>query len=182
MKINKRKRKKSKSIVIAIVATIASGTLLLICLLLIYRPPTNTPNSKSTSDSTPQQRQESTDNNLDSKHEAPNSDSAPDPVPSNSSNKKQVQVTATVDVSDDVVFIRGGVNYPVSDGSCYAELQGPSSQLVRKDTALLPNPATSDCRTIQIPVSELAKGGWVFVLYYASDNYEGASSAIRFTL
>lgn len=121
-------------------------------------------------------------NNPENKEEAPNTDHPIVPDDTAGSSKKQVQMVASVDQSNGTLYIRGGINYPVSEGSCYVQLSGPSGQSIRKDSTILQNPGSTDCKTISIPVSELAPGKWVFVLHYASDNYEGSSGEIPFTI
>ena len=71
--------------------------------------------------------------------------------------------------------INNSVEY---NGTCYAQLIGPNSESVRKDTALLQNAATTDCKTIQINTSELVNGTWKITLNYSSTDTEGASSEI----
>lgn len=116
------------------------------------------------------------------KNQAPNTDHPALPDAPTESGKTQVQMIASVDQSANTVYIRGGVNYPVSGGSCYALLSGPSSQSIRKDSTILSNPASTDCKTISIPVSELVPGNWTFTLRYESDNYEGTSDETPFTI
>ena len=109
-----------------------------------------------------------------------NSDKPVEPTLNEKSDKKQVTMTASTDSSDGFIFLRGRIGYPVVDGTCYAVLSGPSSQSIRKDTAILQNPASTDCKTISIPASELAPGKWTFILRYVSDSYEGASNEVSF--
>ena len=118
----------------------------------------------------------------ETKQQAPNTDKPAAPTTSKESAKKQVQLTASTNTADGMVYVRGGVNYPVSDGSCYALLTGPTGQSIRKGTTILQNAASTDCKTISIPVSELSPGKWVFVLHYTSDIYEGASNEVSFTI
>ncbi len=120
--------------------------------------------------------------NPDDKTKAPNTDTPAQPTPEPGSNKQTVQMIASVDQSNGTVYIRGGVNYPVSGGSCYATLTGPSSQSIKKDTTTLPNPSSVDCKTISIPATELSPGQWKVILHYTSDSYEGASVEVPFTL
>ena len=117
------------------------------------------------------------------KNSSPNTDPAAPISKDKVSGKSTVQMVASTDTSDDKVYIRGGVNSPVSeDGTCYALLKGPSGQSIRKDTTVLQNPASTDCKTISIPLSELASGKWSFTLHYTSTNYEGVSSEVTFSL
>lgn len=120
--------------------------------------------------------------NSGSKQVAPNSDRPASPTANGPSGKKQVQMTTSSNVANDTVYIRGGVNYPVSTGSCYALLRGSSGRTIRKDTSLLQNPATTDCKTISIPISDLSSGKWTYTLNYSSDNYEGMSSEASFSI
>lgn len=115
------------------------------------------------------------------KEESPNSDKPPTPA-SNNENKKQVQMVASVDTSDSSVYIRGGINYPVSNGSCYALLQGPDGKTLRKDTSILQSSASADCKTISIAKDELSPGKWTFKLHYSSDEYEGVSNEVPFNI
>jgi len=114
----------------------------------------------------------------DNKTKAPNTDHPAAIEP----NKKQVEMVASVDRSNGTLFIRGGVNYPVNGGNCFAELAGPSSESIRKDSIALSNPNSTDCKTISIPVSDLAPGEWTFTLNYVSDEYIGVSSDVSFNI
>ncbi len=120
--------------------------------------------------------------NPDNKVSAPNADHPVAPTKTTESNKKLVQMIASTDQVGNTVFIRGGVNYPVTGGVCYAQLSGPSGQSIRKDTTVLQNPASTDCKTISIPTGSLASGKWTFTLHYMSDDYEGVSSEISFSV
>jgi hypothetical protein len=139
----------------------------------------DTPAERAESD---EMQSENLQNNPEEKDKAPNTDHPTAPTTTTESNKKQVQMIASTDRSDTTVYIRGGVNYPVIGGSCYALLTGPSSQSVRKDSSILSNPASVDCKTIAISISELAPGEWTFMLHYTSDDFEGVSDEISFTV
>lgn len=100
-----------------------------------------------------------------------------------STGKTIVSVVSSVNVSDGVVYIRGGINNVVdTDGACYALLKGPSGNSIRKDTTLLPNSSTSDCKTIQIKTGELTSGTWTYTLNYSSNTEEGVSSEGTFNI
>ncbi len=118
----------------------------------------------------------------DGKLVTPNTDNPSTPASNENTGKKQVQMTASSNIVDNMVYIRGGINYPLNVGSCYAQLTGPSGQSIRKDTTLLPGPASTDCKTISIPIAELASGKWTFTLHYVSDTYEGISNEISFSI
>lgn len=111
-----------------------------------------------------------------------NSDKPAEPTLNEKSDKKQVAMTASTDSSNGFIFLRGRIGYPVVDGACYAVLSGPSNQSIRKDTAILQNPASTDCKTISIPAGELTPGKWTFILRYVSDGYEGASNEVSFSV
>lgn len=106
------------------------------------------------------------------------------PTTTNPSNSKTVvSVVTSANVSSGIVYIRGGINNVVdANGSCYAQLKGPAGQQVRKDTTLLQNASTSDCKTIQIPTSELSPGTWTYTLNYSSNSQEGASNETTFSI
>lgn len=129
-----------------------------------------------------QQQTKSLEENPENKTKNTNSDKPPEPTTNSSTGKKQVVVTASTDSSGGTTYIRGRIDYPVSDGSCYAQLSGPSGQSIRKDTTLLQNPASTDCKTISVPTSELATGKWTFILHYTSTEYEGASVEVPFSI
>ena len=128
------------------------------------------------------EQSEQLQNDMNGKKSSPNTDRPTNPTQSTNSTKQQITVSASVDKSSDTVYIRGGMNYPVQDGSCYAQLIGPSGQSIRKDTDLLQNPASTDCKTIAIPITDLNSGSWKFILHYSSDMYEGASSEVTFSI
>lgn len=120
--------------------------------------------------------------NPSSKDQPTSTDKPTEPAKGTETSKQQVQMTASTNTSGGIVYIRGGVNYPVSDGSCYALLVGPSDRTIRKDTTILQNPASTDCKTISIPASELSPGKWTFTLYYESGDYEGKSNEVSFSI
>lgn len=184
MKIKNRKNKLSitPSIVIAIVLLGA-----LVSYVFVYRslnsstglsqnsPSTTTNSSKPTGGGTQAQEQSA-------KEEPINTDKPVRPTESSTGGKQQIQVEASVSVSGDSVYIRGGINIPTQDGSCHATLTGPSQQSFRKDTIALQNPSSTDCKTIVIPKSELASGTWRYTLHYESNNYIGVSDESSFSI
>lgn len=107
--------------------------------------------------------------------------STPSPI-DESTGKQTIPVVATANVDGSTVYIRGGLNVYRSSGSCFAKLTGPNEEVIQKDTPLLPNASTTDCRTIQIPVSELSPGKWTFTLNYSADDAVGVSNASSFTI
>ncbi len=177
MRIKKdRSSKKKKLLTVAVVLII----LALAAVFLYYRViKEDVPIVNKSSD---QQQASKLRKDPEKKETNSNSDKPASPTPTDSSNKKQVQMTASTDTASGMVFIRGGVNYPVTGGSCYAQLSGPSGQTIRKDTTILRNPASTDCKTISIPTSNLAPGKWMFTLHYISDDYEGVSDEISFSV
>lgn len=139
---------------------------------------TNVPKETSSDQQQPGNPQVDTDD----KTNPPNTDVPPTPTTIPESNKQQVQMVISAEQSNNTVFIRGGVNYPVTGGSCYAQLRGPSGQSLKKESVVLSNPASADCKTIAIPMNELTSGTWTVTLHYTSNEYEGASVEISFTL
>lgn len=111
------------------------------------------------------------------------SDKPDAPVKSDTSDsRKIVQVTAATNKDSTTVFIRGGVNYPVRDGQCTATLTGPGGNTITRLTEILPGPASADCKTIQIPLSELSAGKWSFTLNYSSAEFTGKSESVAFNV
>jgi hypothetical protein len=184
MQIKKRSKINKPIVVSALVILIGVAGFFGYSLLHASKKTATDNASTATEVSSDKQQSENLSKNPAVKTEAPNADkpAAPTANTSSASSKKQVLMTASTDMSGGTVYIRGGVNYPVTGGSCYAQLSGPSGQSIRKDTAVLRNPASTDCKTISIPVNELASGKWTFTLNYTSDNYEGVSSEISFSV
>ena len=105
------------------------------------------------------------------------------PTSVNKTNGKTiVTVVTSANVSEGIVYIRGGINNAVSDGKCYAQLKSPSGSFIEKHTTLLPGASTADCKTIRIPVSELSTGLWTYKLNYSSPTTEGESSENSFQI
>lgn len=184
MKIQNRKKSKKLTPVVIAAALLLAGT---VALMLYFnrespqnsrKPDASTDTSRESDDKQAQDIKENPDN----KQEATNSDEPPKPTNDTTTGKQQVQMTSSYNMSEGNIYIRGGVNYPVTDGSCYAMLSGPSGKSMRKDTTLLQNPASSDCKTIVVPLSELAPGDWSFVLHYTSNNFQGLSNEVAFTI
>lgn len=182
MQIKKHTKKINKPVLIATSALLV-GLIVFLAYALIVRPQSDK-SADITNTTTPsdQQQSENLVNNPDDKTVSPNTDTPIEPTITPKSEKKQVQMVASVDQSNDTVFIRGGINYPVTGGSCYAKLVGPSGESIRKDSVVLSNPASTDCKTIPIPISELESGVWTFTLNYTSNEYEGVSNEASFTL
>lgn len=185
MKIKSRKKSKKfiSTVVVASILLVVGVVALLF--YLNHNPMQDSSNSDNTTkishDSDKKQAQDLKEN-PDNKQNATNSDKPAAPTGDTSTGKQRVQMTSSNNISDGTVYLRGGINYPVKDGSCYALLSGPSGQSIRKDTTLLQNPASTDCKTVLIPISELASGKWTFALHYTSDNYEGTSSEDSFNI
>ena len=112
----------------------------------------------------------------------PNSDKPAQTQVDESSGKRVIPVVTSVTVDGSVVYIRGGVNTPETEGSCYALLTGPNSQSIQKDTTLLPSASTADCKTISIPTSELTAGKWSYTLNFTSSSAKGQSSVGTFVI
>jgi len=183
MKIKKTTKKVNKPIlIIAIILLVGLAVFLVYTLVFgLHKNTTNPPQSQSNpSNNQPSETPQTTTTD---KQTPPNTDAPATPTTVNGSTKKQVTMVASEDQSNGYVYIRGGINYPVTGGSCYAQLTGPSGQSIKKDSdAVLPSPASADCKTISIPTSDLAPGAWTFTLNYTSDGYEGVSSEVSFTI
>ncbi len=187
MKIQQQKKTKRITPLIIVLFSILllAGAVMLYLYLNRNSSDKTSTGANSTSESVHKSDNEQAQNLRDdptTKQQAPNTDKPSEPTTSDTSNKQQVQLTASTDTSGSTVYIRGGVNYPVSGGSCYALLTGPSGQSIRKNTTVLQNPASTDCKTISISTNELSSGKWSFILYYTSDNYEGASDEVSFSI
>ena len=194
MKITQKKSSKKRTLIIISVLVI-----LLICGgLYVYFFTDNTPFSRNqtSQDSKPKltdthaQPSDSDITQADElskdpnrKKNPPNTDPSPQPSTEEPTGKASVQMVASVDQSDSTTFIRGGVNSSVSvSGTCYAQLSGPQGKSLRKDTTLMQNPHTTDCKTIAIDNAELEKGKWIFKLYYSGTDTEGVSNEVSFEI
>jgi len=183
MQIKKNNSSKKKIVIIVVVALVVLGGGAAFAYNHINKPAPQAETSDQVKQAdSDKQQSKNLQENPSSKTETSNSDKPADPTTSSASSKKQVQMTASTDTSNGTIFIRGGINYPVIGGSCYAQLSGPSSQSIRKDTTVLQNPASTDCKTISIPSGELSPGKWTFTLHYTSDDYEGASNEVSFSV
>lgn len=182
MKIQKNKKTK-KSLLILIL----SISFLILAGVGVYA---YVQHHSSTPDDTPQAIHESDkeqsknlQDNPEDKQETQNTDKPAAPAPvEEGSTKQRVAMESSFDKSSDTLFIRGGINYPVSGGRCFATLTGPTGKVITKDTTLLQNPASTDCKTISIPLSELTTGKWSYTLQYQSNTYEGASDSATFSI
>ena len=178
MKINKQNNKKLKVIIISTVLLIGAGSYSVYALM--NQQSNNTDSSTQTSngksqdikpDPEPETKTEETIKDTNTDQPTPVT-VAPD------TNKRTLQLTGTAETTNGTVYIRGGINNSVEfNGKCYASLTGPNGQTIRKETTLLQNAATTDCETIQIPISELSKGQWSIKLNYSSNESSGTSNA-----
>lgn len=116
------------------------------------------------------------------KETAPNTDH-PTPISVDDSGKKMVQIVASTDSTEDAIYIRGGINNAsVHEGDCFAQLTGPQGESIRKNTSLLQNATTTDCKTIVINKTELSQGEWRATLNYLSSDTKGVSNEVSFTV
>lgn len=177
----KIKKVHNKMLVIVIVLLAMMGlTALLIHTFLGNNATDNT--SKNRDSQSDNKQSQNLENNPDIKEIPVNTDHPQKNVPG-SNGKKTVGMVASGEVASDTVFIRGGVNGVVdTGGACFAQLSGPYGEVKRKDTALLQNPSTTDCKTISFPSSELSSGTWKFTLNYSSSDTEGVSNEIKLTI
>lgn len=182
MKINKQNsssRKKKIVIAILVVALLASAA------VAAYYATRSNPGSVDTVQQLPSEsdkdQAEQLSKSPEGKENTPNTDTPEPPKVDEQTGKATAQMSTSATVSGDMVYIRGGIdNAVVSDGNCYAQLSGPNGESIRKDTTLLQNPSTTDCKTIAIEASSLSKGSWVTKLYYSSNTMEGVSDEASF--
>lgn len=182
MKIQKKKNTKE----ILILALLVSVGLLILVSGSVYayirlnQPDTTSTPTKSESD---EQQSDAIDNTPPVKETTPNTDT-PEPAKTDAeTGKKVAEMVASANISGGTVYIRGGINnLVVYDGTCSAQLIGPNGELLTKNTTLLQNAATTDCKTISINTSDLAKGKWKFTLDYNSASAEGKSNENTFTI
>ena len=115
--------------------------------------------------------------------QTPTNTDKPTEVKQDATSKNKAMMSVSANISAGTVYIRGGIdNAVVTDGTCYAQLTGPSNETLRKDTSLLQNPSTTDCKTISISTTTLSKGTWRATLHYSSSTMEGVSSEATFEI
>ena len=96
------------------------------------------------------------------------------------SGKSIIPMVASASSTQDSVFVRGGLNnVVVTEGECYAIFEGPNGKTLKKQTELLQNASTTDCKTIIINRSEFSSGKWTISLQYASSDAQGSSNVIE---
>lgn len=120
--------------------------------------------------------------NPDNKATQVNTDTPPSVSTEAGEDKATIGMVVSANVSDGKVYIRGGLNSAIVDGRCYAKVSGPNGKLITKETTLLQNASTTDCKTVIIDSSELTPGKWVAVLSYSSNDIEGSSSEASFEI
>jgi len=136
--------------------------------------------TKSASDS---QQSGNIQDNPAVKETTPNTDTPAPAKTDTTTGKKVAEMVSSADISGGTVYIRGGINnLVVYDGACSASLVGPNGELLSKNTTLLQNATTTDCKTISIDTADLAKGKWKFTLGYTSTSAEGKSNESTFTI
>lgn len=135
---------------------------------------------KSASDD---QQEKELEENPKNKETKTNTDTPAPIITDETTGKKTVQMVASANISNGILYIRGGINNSVEyNGICYAQLTGPNGESLRKETSLLQNAATTDCKTIQVSSGELSNGKWTLILKYSSDSTQGASSEVSFEI
>lgn len=185
MKIQNRKNTKKLTPAVAVISLLLLAGILALLFYLNRNPtqgPSSTDETENVSHVSDTSQAQDLKENPDNKQNVTNSDKPPALTNDTNTGKQQVQMASSYNISEGTVYIRGGINYPVGDGSCYAVLSGPSGQSIRKDTTLLQNPASTDCKTIAIPTGELSSGKWMFTLHFTSDSYSGVADEVSFSL
>lgn len=180
MKIQKRKTPSKKLVIISILSLviIAGGVA---AYFLSTRQQDKTSKSAGPAASDTKQAEELA-KNPDNKETQVNTDVVPTPE-TNEGQKSTVSMVASANVSGDKLYIRGGLNgVVVDDGQCYATIKSSTGASLRKDTTLLQNASTTDCKTIIVNVSELNPGSWTVTLTYSSDTMEGTSNEASFEI
>ena len=120
--------------------------------------------------------------NPEKKNQAPNTDQPAPIITDEETGKKRVYMVSSHDMSGGNIYIRGGMNSPVSGGKCSAVLTGPNNQTIEKQTEILFGAATADCKTVEIPQGELSTGVWKYKLKYTSDSIEGETDEGSFEI
>lgn len=181
MKIQKRKLS-SKTL-------IATGSMVAVILLatgglFAYNLSNNkneSPTSSKPAESDKKQAQDLAKNPENKEHQV-NTDVAPT-VKIEPGKKAAVSMVASANILEDKLYIRGGLNGAVvTDGQCFATIESSSGAFLRKDTPLLQNASTTDCKTIIINLNELSKGKWTAVLNFSSNTMEGTSNEASFEI
>lgn len=184
MKIKKIKNKKNLTIFLLCGAIILAVVAYTTYSINIPQEKWQNRNKEDTSNQ-PKNKKETTNDNSrqktpDQKTSTTNSDPQAPVSTDQTTGKTIVSVAASVDVAGDVVYIRGGINNIVSGGVCKVFLKHSSGRTLEKETSILPNASTVDCKTVQIPISELSPGAWTYTLKYLSNTAEGSSSENSF--
>ena len=188
MKIKQNKRSKKPVIITsAIIALALGGSAIAYQVTQSNNDTAKTDTSRSKSDSektnTDDLKKDTKEPTAESNKSTTNTDPQAPTSTDTSTGKTVVSVVSSVNISNGVVYIRGGINNVVdSNGNCYALLKSSSGATIRKDTTLLPSASTSDCKTIQIKTSELTAGAWTYTLNYSSNAEEGVSSEGTFSI
>lgn len=120
--------------------------------------------------------------NPENKNQAPNTDQPAPIVTDEETGKKRVYMVSSHDISDGTIYIRGGMNSPISGGECSVILTGPNNQTIEKPTEILFGAATADCKTVEVSQSELSAGTWSYKLKYISDSIEGETDEGSFEI
>lgn len=174
MKI-KKQEKSRKKIVLPVVALLLVSIVATIVFLAQKDHTNKTPTTQST---TPQQTKtpEPTRVTPEDKKSAPNTDSQTT-LPKENSTNSSIALTVSSNISGNSLYIRGGIDGSiVTEGQCYALLSGPNGESIRKDTVLLQNPSTTDCKTIVIDTGSLKPGKWKITLHYELNSTRGVSN------
>lgn len=183
MKIKKSNSNKStKALIILIVAVLVVAAAYAAYAFTSNNTPdpsaTNRSESKTETHTSSSSKGNEQPSDTDDKLTENNSDTPIPPKTDPTTSLRNVSMTASADKRDGMLYIRGGINNSVEyAGSCYATLTGPTGKTIQKDTELLQNASTTDCKTIQISTNELSSGTWNITLTFKSDQATGTSNA-----
>ena len=179
-------RKNNKKIIIISVALVA---IIAIAIGVFVWKNTNENSDSNGKNSTVTERAESDkdqlndlEENPEKKNQASNTDQPAPIITDEETGKKRVYMVSSHDMSGGYIYIRGGMNSPVSGGKCSAILTGPNGQTTEKQTDILLGAATADCKTVEVPQSELSAGTWKYKLKYTSETIEGETSEGSFEI
>lgn len=180
MKIKQTPHKRKIWILVIIAAVVVAGLLISYVVFGFSRNSSDQTTDQTDSKNEPKSESEKSSSTTD-KTTPPNTD-GPAQTEKDDSGKRVVPVVTSVNVDGSMVYIRGGLNTPEADGTCFAALTGPNNEKVQKDTTLLLNANSTDCKTISIPTSEFSTGQWSYTLNFSSSSAKGQSSVTTFTI
>jgi len=171
--------KKRNRMLVFIISAIIFLAVLITCYFILNNnhkqtplTPQKTPSTSETDDN-PKTTEPSTDNNVDTK---PNAPLNPKPAEDSNGDERSAGVSVSRTSQSNSLFSIGTlIDVVTNEGSCTLTMT-KGSAVVTKTASVQAGPSSSTCAGFDIPLAELSSGTWTLNIVFENSEYKGKTS------